>query len=291
MKSSKPRQFIAISISLLLIAITGVINDTPAKVEAKHAYITMPTNAQVVNIVNSSASHIQLAKLTATKTNSINTVTKPATAPIASSSINVTQKTSSITTAKPAPIKTSSPVNLTTNGVDQDLAALGFNSASLKNQKIAVIASKGAASRRCKTGTSGKQQVQGMAIRHNVTYKACPNGQSPIYDEYYAKDANCTVIYNQNSPKKQAILAHELAHCLHFEKGQYKAFDIEYRKVRPQVNKLNNSQMAEIIADDIAQCSYGLSTNWNVSYYKSYGVSAPTTDQCTSIDELKSKYL
>ncbi len=198
------------------------------------------------------------------------------------------QVLSTNTTTQP---QETTPYSLTTDGVSADLQSIGYSLESLKAANIDVIASNGKIERRCASGSSGQKSVQGMALLTDTTYAVCPNGLSPVYDAYYAEGAECTVLYNNQSDKKLAILVHELAHCIHFAFGQYRVFDIEYRSVRPAVNNINTLQMAEVIADDFAICKHGLSTNWNVTYYDRYNVSAPTNAQCSEINALIDSFL
>ena len=209
-----------------------------------------------------------------------NTPTQPVAAPV--TSIN--------TPVAPTPVETT-PYSLTTAGVAADIAALGYSLDSLQAQGIDVIASNGRIARRCASGSSGQVTVEGMAVRSNFTYAACPSGESPLYDAYTSDSANCTVLYNKDNGSKLSILAHELAHCLHFEHGQFRGFDIEYRTVRPVVNGLGSLEMAEVIADDFVQCRHAGIANINYTYYNRYGIATPSSDQCVQINTLISSYL
>lgn len=186
---------------------------------------------------------------------------------------------------------TAGPNPLVSDGVTNDLLALGLDKKTLQDQGIGVQASLGPIVRRCASGSSGKKYVEGMALRTGASYTPCPNGESPVYDAYYIPGTQCSVIYNQKHSKKIAILAHEVAHCLHIMNGEFRAFDINYRKIRPQVNELDHVGTLEIVADDIAHCHFKESTDWSVGYYDHYAVSPPTTSQCRQINEITEIYL
>lgn len=183
------------------------------------------------------------------------------------------------------------PYSLTQNGVASDVATLGDSMSALSAEGIYVMAHNGRIPKRCSSGSSSTTSTSGLAIKPTSLYPACPDGGQPIYDAYKPAGYRCVVIYNNQSGKKLAILAHELAHCKHFVHGQYRAFDIDYKQIRP-VSGLSAGQMNEIIADDIMICTYGRDTSWgSSSYYARYGVSSPTNTDCDAINKLVRQYL
>ena len=200
-----------------------------------------------------------------------------------------------------APLSLPTPVTIPTASVNPyslngdssaQLSDLGYSLPDLQADGIQVLGHSGAVPRRCATGSSGGLYAQGMAILTDVTYTPCPNGQSPLYDAYRPAGYDCTVIYNSRSAKSTAVLAHEVAHCLHFTHGQYRAFDVKYRTIRPAASALDRGQMNEVIADDYMICKHSLDTNFGASsYYTRYGVSRPTADQCKQINNIIDLYL
>ncbi len=193
---------------------------------------------------------------------------------------------------QPSEPTVNTPYSLTNIGVDQDLASIGISQAWLSARSINVIASNGAIPKRCfSDGSSGNATVQGLAIR-SVTYKSCNNGEQPLYSAYHDTQYFCSVVYNKQSSKKHAILAHELGHCVYHAYGDYGEFDIEYKKLR-NVYELDQTGIRELIADDYMICQYGLNTNWsgNANYYTRYNVASPSDEQCTAFNELVAAYL
>lgn len=209
-----------------------------------------------------------------------------------SSSTNTPSSTQPATTSQSANqnvVRT--PYDLTYTGVATDLSAIGESQSALRASGIDIIGNKGLVPKRCSSGQMSTSYAQGMAIKTPYSYPACPDGGSPVYDAYRPQGYSCSIIYNVNSSKKLAILAHEVAHCKYFQKGQYRAFDINYKQVR-SVGNLNRSQLNEVIADDIMICHYGLDTAWGSgSYYSLYGVGRPSSSLCSQVNELVATYL
>ncbi|MEM6997890.1 MAG: hypothetical protein AAF413_03175 [Patescibacteria group bacterium] len=193
--------------------------------------------------------------------------------------------------ARVAEAATETPYRLTKENVSSDLKQLSEDLNTLNSVGIEVLAHKGRIPKRCSSGSNQTTSTSGLAIKTHAHYPACPDGSQPIYDAYKPAGFNCVVVYNANSPNKLAILAHELAHCRHFQFGQYRKFDIDYKQLR-DVSHLSSHQRNEIIADDLMMCVYSRDTNWgSASYYSRYSVDKPNDTKCEQIVELASQYL
>lgn len=184
------------------------------------------------------------------------------------------------------------PYTLTSQGVEDDVAALGYSLLSLRARSITIQASVGPIPKRCASdGQMVSSYAEGLAVR-NIRYVSCDSGEQPLYDAYFNRSYNCTVTYNQKSVKKLAILAHELGHCLYHEYGQYGEFDAAYKALR-SVEDISQDGLRELIADDFMICWHGQDTQWtgSANYYTKYNVSRPTADVCKAFNALVDHYL
>ncbi len=183
------------------------------------------------------------------------------------------------------------PGYLTQDGVEADLQELGYELISLRARGISVQAHSGPIPKRCGSDGTTYSTSQGLAVR-NVPYELCDDGQSPLFDEYFAQGYSCSVIYNQLSPKHLAILAHEIGHCFYHEYGQYGEFDTAYKKLRGAEN-ISQPGVRELIADDFMICQHQIDTAWEgtANYYIRYSVNPPTPEICASYNQLVDQYL
>ena len=192
------------------------------------------------------------------------------------------------TTPAPTP---QTPHTLTYAGVESDLSSLGYTLNGLRTQGIEIMAHEGRIPKRCVAGPSGSSTTSGLAIKTQSIYPPCPDGGQPIFDAYRPEGYQCAVIYNRQSAKRMAILAHEIGHCLHFRHGQYRSFDIQFKQLR-NVSHLTTGQLNEIIADDFMICRHSLDTNWGASsYYNRYSVARPNDALCAQINNLITTHL
>lgn len=173
------------------------------------------------------------------------------------------------------------------------LSQLGYSLADLQRAGISVASYSGAVPRKCSTGMSASNYTEGMAIRTKALYVPCKDGQSPLHQEYIPADYDCAVTYNSSSRYSLAVLAHEVGHCLHFMYGEYGEFDTKYSVIRGEsVAILGRNQLNEIIADDFMICRHGLDTDFGSgSYFSRFGVTYPTTQQCSDINAIITEYL
>jgi hypothetical protein len=253
---------------------------------------TTVTNQPIQNIQLVAEESLDQPSILATTTSAASTKTTVS-APAATPETNTTP----IVAAQPIPAveqPAQTPYSLTYDGVISDLsrfASDGISQSSLRAQGIEVIAHNGLIPKRCASGPGGSTTTYGIAIKTAARYPACPSGEKPLYDAYKPSGYDCVVIYNRYASNSQAILAHELGHCLYFQNAQYGAFDIAVKKIRP-IGELSRSAFNEILADEFMLCRYGLDTAWGAgSYHSRYGVAKPTGANCVELNALYTKYL
>lgn len=176
------------------------------------------------------------------------------------------------------------------------LARMGMSESWLWNKGIKVLPYNGPVQKRCALNTT--VNVAGLAVKSNAVYPKCADGQEVIFPEYRTP-GKCTVVYDWTkhtrgitaSGNSYAVLAHEIAHCLHFLYGENTAFQAEYfSTVRPEVESSSRHTKREVLADDFMICRFGANTSWGTSYYDRYGVSGLSAERCATAKTLFAQY-
>lgn len=176
------------------------------------------------------------------------------------------------------------------------LRNLGYSSNLLWQAGIKIIAHDGPIPLHC--SPKGTTSAQGIAVKSNQNYLMCGDGNEMI-DESYKTPGMCTVVYNwQNyrldsiaTGNSQAILAHEIGHCLHFIYGENRGLNDEYQQLRPKLKTASLTETEEIIANDFMICKTQSDTSWGAdSYYRLYGFEKPSKDICARANQIFDSY-
>jgi hypothetical protein len=176
------------------------------------------------------------------------------------------------------------------------LASMGYSEDLLWTAGIRIIAYDGLIPKRC--SANGSTFAYGMAVKSNLDYLKCSDGQEMISSEF-KMPGKCTVIYNwknfelgdTTTGNSKAVLAHEIGHCLHFIYGQSQGLLQEYEAIRPLISFQSLKVSEEIIANDFMICTQATNTSWGEnSYYNLFDFDLPTADMCLEVNQVFSNF-